>query len=868
MRQALSRYVSFFVLSLSIVVVAGCGDESDTYQENQFAIVEPADGSYFTKDSPPESFRVEAVGDTAVESSEIMLNGKDVTALFNNRENSGKARGVDLEDYLINGKNLITVKNLPAITQSVFTYDSAGPELTITSVKEREGEITVTGFMTDPGGVTGLYVNDMNVSLAITPLEGRGTQGDFEVSLPSLVPVNTFVSEDGNGYTSTTSYARRDHEFLPAVGARLNEGGIKLLEGELNNILQNTDIEGLIRAQNPIVDFDFKLGNTEVSSLKVDITDLRWGETTNMQVDALNDNGGIKIRATFENFAGGIKLSPEFDLIKKIFPVPSPDYNPKLSVAKMEFETTARISMAGGRASIGLADTRVDLQGIYLDLKHMPNKLGLETAMNKVINLVNEGLEKTLTPLFLGITEKAVLPVVNQFVKYIPLKVGLDVGLLGDSMSSILAPSTLETAYNGIYLDTAVTLKAKEVKRPDLGSLYVVGENGGEIPLPELDVLTPDGREYDVAAILGSNFMNQVFLALHESGVLDISITKGEDGTLSINDQELLKEILGPGDALRITLNTKHAPAIVLGGNDITLVSLLIDDAYLNLETKKQGQSEFVPLLAADLTIKAALDIGVNEDSSLDLAIIGVPEIRANKLYDFALLEGLDAATLNRMINGLVLPLLPVLADGLSAIQLPAIAGFKILPEGIWLDEDEAYLAIALSLVRSSESEAADEPTIDISIGGTNLGDMLDGGDLDLEAVTEGLGQSLGGLMSGGLKLEPNLKEGAVTVFLSGDNPELASLQFRLCVDGGICSIWSERDKWTLANLKPGNHSLDVCSRTTLLKKACETLKFSITGASGIPGASSIPGIPSIPSIPGALTVDQLSSYKVASGNN
>ena len=865
MRQALSRYVSFFVLSLSIAIVAGCGDESDTYQENQFSIIEPANGSYFTKDSPPESFRIEAVGDTSVESSEIMLNGKDVTALFNAGGSSGSGRGIDLEAYLVNGKNLITVKNLPAITQSVFTYDSAGPELSITSVEEREGEIAVTGFVTDPGGVNGLYVNEMNVDLAITPLEGRGSRGDFNVLLSSLVPVNKFVSTDDNGYTSTIRYARRDHEFLPAVAARLNEGGIKLLEGELNNILQNTDIEGFITAQNPIVDSDFMLGNTKVSSLKVDITDLRWGEATNMQIDALNDNGGIKIRATFENFVGGIKFSPEFDVIKNVFPVPSTDYNPKLSIAKMELETTARISMVDGRASIGLADTRVDLQGIDIDLKHMTNRLGLETAMNQVINLVNEGLEKTLTPLFIGITEKAVLPVVDQFVKYIPLKVGVDVGIMGDSMSSILAPSTLETAYNGIYLDTGVALKAKEVKRPDLGSIYVADDNGDEIPLPELDVLTPDGREYDVAAILGSNFMNQVFLALHESGVLDISITKGEDGTLSINDQELLKEILGPGDALRITLNTMHAPTIIFGGNDITLVSLLIDDAYLNVETRIQGQSEFVPLLAADLTIKVALDVGVNEDSSLDLAIIGVPEIRANKLYDFSLLDGLDAATLNRMINGLVLPLLPVLADGLSTIQLPAIAGFKVLPEGIWLDEEEAYLAIALSLVHSNESDVADEPTIDISIGGENLGDMLGGGGLNLEAVTEGLALSAGGLMSGGLKLEPNLKERALTVYLSGDDPELASLQFRLCVDGGICSIWSERDKWTLANLKPGNHSIDVCSRTTLLKKACETLKFSITGESGVPGTS---GTPSLPSIPGVPTLDQLTLYRAASGDN
>lgn len=74
------------------------------------------------------------------------------------------------------------------------------------------------------------------------------------------------------------------------------------------------------------------------------------------------------------------------------------------------------------------------------------------------------------------------------------------------------------------------------------------------------------------------------------------------------------------------------------------------------------------------------------------------------------------------------------------------------------------------------------------------------------------------------------LARGQVTIQMSGDNPIHEPLEYRYRVNDGRWSIWKEREAISLQRMLSGQHCIEVCSRTHLLKESetCATTDFKV----------------------------------------
>jgi hypothetical protein len=77
------------------------------------------------------------------------------------------------------------------------------------------------------------------------------------------------------------------------------------------------------------------------------------------------------------------------------------------------------------------------------------------------------------------------------------------------------------------------------------------------------------------------------------------------------------------------------------------------------------------------------------------------------------------------------------------------------------------------------------------------------------------------------------VNNGEVIIDVDGinPNPERGLLEHRYRVDGGGWSVWKHRNTIRLNRLLAGDHTVEVCGRTVLLKReqSCPVVQFTTT---------------------------------------
>ena len=160
---------------------------------------------------------------------------------------------------------------------------------------------------------------------------------------------------------------------------------------------------------------------------------------------------------------------------------------------------------------------------------------------------------------------------------------------------------------------------------------------------------------------------------------------------------------------------------------------------------------------------------------------------------------------------------MPSIAENLKVVPLPRIYEHTLLMRDFWVaGSGNNTLALAGDLIPVAVTAAASAPSTTVN--------RMDSEDVAVQVT----GLDANGETTSAVVLVSNSD---VTIDIGGLNPnaDLGDLEHRYRVDGGAWSIWKKRDEIHLRRLLAGDHSVEVCSRSPLLKReeSCPVVNFT-----------------------------------------
>jgi len=734
----------------------------------------------FVDDNQPDTFQV-SFSKGIPSDLVLQLNTANVTELFTTSEAGATATGSDLSEHIFSGKNIFKASAGGSSSQVTFHYDTEGPVIHILNASRETG--IISGYAADVGGVDSLALDGIPITL--------DENSQFSVSFTDQ-PINTFIAADGFQQVSSTEFARKDKEFVPGMSARLNQGGIAFLGDALAFALGSIDFDALTEGLNPLIDFNV-LGlftaNTSLKNFNFDEPSI---------VLAVPDNERLDTDVDIPNFSIGIEVSG-----RALF-IPF-NLGGTISIDNVVFDSELVLDIVSNDLDVGMENTDISLQGFSIDFDHIPNILGIEDIIGTIIG----GVANFLMPFIEGALEGVILPIVSDFIGEIPIQ--LDITTPEDETLSVKAlPTFLDTYENGltINLGTAIFAPTPSIfATPTLGSLYIEGET------PTIGSTTPSGEAYDVGAAISSNVINQALFAAHEAGITTMQLrpenTPGAnpEGVSVIQSDE---DDIQPADLIGMNLLPASAPFIKLMDTELAKGLLGWHDVTLEFDMKRGNETQYNNIFRITFNLDVAFELGATDDGFLQIGVEQLPNIEVLASSNSGLIQ-LSPAFMNKVLDYFMPVIMPKIAAKLKAIPLPRIAGYSIHPEDFWVSgSGDNNLALAGSLVKITTTEAAPAPSTLLAFSNTAS---------RAANVTAG---------SETKTTELSVNNGEVSIGISGINPSDDALEYRFRVDGGAWSVWKHRTSLNLSRLLGGSHTVQVCSRTVVLKQEqdCPSVTF------------------------------------------
>ena len=760
---------------------------------DQANIVTPTNNSVSI--DKPVTFQIAFTGSAAPTDLAIQLNTADVTDLFTVTDVNASADGALLADHVFSGRNIFRVKAYNQIKQVAFYYDTEGPEIHILDANRET--MTVTGYVSDPGGVESLILDGVAVEL--------GENNSFSTAFMDQ-PFNTFEALDGFGHSSTTEIARGDNEFN-GIAARLNQGGLDFLVNVLEGELAKADFQEIVDNIGTI-----ELLNAGIFDLNLTVTSLNL-DNIDIGLD-VQDDEKIDTSLYTQNFELGVSLSGRVWIL--FIPV---DWSSGATIQMDELYvgTDLLLDILNSDLDIALSSTTVDHSAIKIDLHNTPNILNfIDMLTSAVVNVVAPLFED----LFINILEKIIIPIVSDFIKDIPITLQLVTLDDGEELMIRALPTYLDSFGNGISVDLGTRIWAPNPPAGipgSLGSLYVEGET------PSLGSTTPDGTPFHFGASISSNVINQALHAAHEAGVTTMDISPGFYANATpagIAVYTPADADIQEGDQIGMRIEPASAPYIKLMPADGAAGVFAWYDVKLTFDLYKAEWGEYRTLFGVTFNLEVPFEVNSTEDGFLSIGIEQLPTLFITKTDTTGMIV-LPPGFINSTLDFFMPAVMPRLAEELKVVPLPRIYEHTLLMRDFWIaGSGNNNLSLAGDLIPVSVTEAAAAPETQVQ-----------------DVVTEDVTVKVESVSDSGVVTSKavTVNNGEVTIDIDGlnPNPDLGLLEYRYRVDGGGWSIWKRRDEIHLTRLLAGDHSVEVCSRTPLLKRelSCPVVEFTTTVA-------------------------------------
>ena len=758
---------------------------------DQANIVTPTNNSVSI--DKPVTFQITFTGAEAPTDLSIQLNTADVTDQFTVTEVGASADGALLADHVFSGRNIFRVSAYNQIKQVAFYYDTEGPEIHILDANRET--MTVTGYVDDPAGVESLILDGVAVEL--------GAGNSFSTTFMDQ-PFNTFEALDGFGHSKTTEIARGDNEFN-GIAARLNQGGLDFLVSVLEGELAKADFQEIIQNMGSIQLLDagiFDL-NLTVTSLNLDNIDIGLD---------VQDDENISTSLHTDNFELGIALGGRVWIL--FIPV---DWSSGATIKMdtLDVGTNLLLDILNSDLDIALSDTDVSHSAIAIDLHNTPDILNfIDMLTSAIVNVIAPLFED----LFIDILEKIIIPIVSDFIKDIPITLQLVTLDDGEELMIRALPTYLDTFGNGISVDLGTRIWAPNPPAGipgSLGSLYTEGET------PSLGETTPSGTPFHFGASISSNVINQALHAAHEAGVTTMDISPG----FYANATPAGIAVYTPDDAeideadqIGMRIEPASAPYIKLMPADGVAGVFAWYDVKLTFDLYKAEWGEYRTLFGVTFNLEVPFEVNSTDDGFLSIGIEQLPTIFITQTDATGMIV-LPPGFINSTLDFFMPAVMPRLAEELKVVPLPRIYEHTLLMREFWIaGSGNNNLSLAGDLIPVSVTETASAPETTVE-----------------DVVTEDVTVQVESVDANGVVTSNavTVNNGEVTIDIDGlnPNPDLGLLEYRYRVDGGGWSIWKRRDEIHLSRLLAGDHTVEVCSRTPLLKRelSCPVVEFTTT---------------------------------------
>lgn len=757
----------------------------------QANIINPANNS----SSPVKPEKFEIVFSNGIPSDlAIQLNLEDVTAQFDVTDTGAVADGADLEDFVFPGRNTLRVSAYNKVTQSIFTYDVSGPKVHILNTDRNT--MTVTGYVADSGGVESLSLDGSPVAL--------DANNNFSTAFIDQ-PFNVFTAIDGYGHESRTELARKDQEFSSGIAARLNQGGFDFLVSALEQELAKTDFQSLVDDLEPITlldagifDLTLRITHLNLDNVDIDLV-VRDDEKIDADIHAENVVFGAAIGGSVWTIVGKIPWST----------------GATIQMNRLDAGTALLLDILNSDLDVGLSGTTVDHSRLNINLDATPNILGF---FDRIVSSIVSAIAPLFERLFIVLLEQIIVPIVSDFIKDIPIQLHLVTLDDGEQLRIKALPTYLDSFANGVSVDLGTRIWAPEPAAGvpgALGSLY----RGGDTP--SLGDKTPSGKSFDFGASISDNVINQALFAAHEAGVTTMEIrpeiyaNATPEGIAVYNaDGSEIKE----ADKIGMRIKPASQPYVKFMPGEGAAGMFGWDDVELYFDLYKPAWGEYRTLFGVTFNLEVAFDVNTTEDGYLSIGIEQLPVIQITATDNTGMIL-IPPSFINSTLDYFMPAVLPRLAQELKAVPLPRIYNHTLFMEEFWIaGSADNNLSLAGSLIPISTTESAPAPTTKIdNVATANVSANVDSIDASGVISSESV----------------NIANGEVTINVSGlnPNPALGLLEYRYRVDGGGWTVWKPRRTIKLSRLLAGDHEVEICSRTVLLKRevSCPVVEFTTT---------------------------------------
>lgn len=684
-RKRITVHRSLLSVLLITFLLTGC---------KNVVIEEPQQNSIHP-DTPAE-FRIRFSESADLSELTVLLNGADVSDVFDVIDGFGYATDESLSEYTVSGQNVLEVENPSGALPTLFIVDREGPVAHISSV-EGTSTLLLEGYVEDDIGTESLSVNGVPVTLD----EENGFA--IEVDKPiagSAFDLVAFTAVDLFGRESSITYA---HPALPEKSAMLpNTLSASLTEFGVNHLIDEV-AEPLIDSldlTNGLRNRVLASTNGSVGYARVVLNNVSHG-TPNLSVNTLAraDNGAIRTEVGVPTITISVTASagthpiviPDIPGVDMPWPIPDippiviPDIpgvdlvvpaSPTLS--NVRYQTTANLYLVDNELDIQLTDSALFLG---------PFDLSAFNALNSIFNQVNFSLENVLEGFIEDAIENELPGLMPDLIAPLWVETDSQGDVSGKLFGTDVEVSKLVTQDRSFdfNLDTNIVPLSPGLIPNVLGSIY------HEAELPSLDGTTPSGESYHAAVVVSEVLINQTLLAAHYNGLTHVAVSADANELGGIDDIDVLS--LEPTDTIVLAIAPLESTVVTLDEIDGAMLDLSVPSMEVSVYVKRGDVVS--PLLTGLATLSVPMDFFFNEGVSLSTRVEGIPEVSLNSLVVSDTLQ-LPTGLPQALVDYLIVKVIPSLTAGIDIIPLPEFSGYRIGSPAMWLTEgNPAFLVVA-----------------------------------------------------------------------------------------------------------------------------------------------------------------------------
>jgi len=337
-----------------------------------------------------------------------------------------------------------------------------------------------------------------------------------------------------------------------------------------------------------------------------------------------------------------------------------------------ELDLTLVIDPVTGEPTVE-ATTTLDREDITLNLN------GLDAAgcaaIDIIVAAVKPFITNTVKDQIIDMVNDTLLPAIEDGFEAV--RFDDTISLAGADVAIKVLPSALDIRDNGVAISMSSQMEALTPTTcvpidTGAGSQFTPGEP------PQYGITSPGGSNYDTAASISDDFVNQALFSVWHAGLFcqELSETGGNPLT---TEMLALAGLAGPLNRIGVE---DGAPMTVVIKAYETPTATFSDDPHVNLRLKRLEISiltmvhdRMARIVALDLTVDAGANILIDAANVLSIALDLTPEnINGNVSYT-ELINGEDADSLLALLPVIVGQFLPTLTDSLPTIDLGSLAG-------------------------------------------------------------------------------------------------------------------------------------------------------------------------------------------------